>query len=260
MPNSLKLPSKIKRIVFISPHLDDAVLSCGSLLDYLAEKSYRIDVISLFTQPTSPPLTKFVRNNLKQANFKDSYQFFLQFRQEDIKANKLLKTKPVHLKYVDAAWRKFDQPTLIQSLLNILLPQLVYIYPNATSIFSSSIHSADNQLIKQLTKRLNQIIPHRCVVFAPIGIGNHVDHQIANKITLRLNRPLTYYWEDTPYRKYYSKNKLKELFLKKYRLDFTIPFNNRKKQALNYYKSQHYFIDQKKNIDNNPEKYYRLKS
>ena len=43
MKNSLT-----SKFIFISPHYDDAIGSCGCLIDLLSKKNYNVDVLTVF--------------------------------------------------------------------------------------------------------------------------------------------------------------------------------------------------------------------
>ena len=52
-------------LVVLSPHLDDAVLSCGALLIYACRRT-PVTVATLFTEAGSPPYTLSARRYLGQ--------------------------------------------------------------------------------------------------------------------------------------------------------------------------------------------------
>ena len=52
-------------LVVLSPHLDDAVLSCGALLIYACSRT-PVTVVTLFTAANSPPYTLSARRYLDQ--------------------------------------------------------------------------------------------------------------------------------------------------------------------------------------------------
>jgi hypothetical protein len=46
-----------RRYLFLSPHLDDAILSCGALLTALPARS-DVTVVTIFTEASAPPHTR----------------------------------------------------------------------------------------------------------------------------------------------------------------------------------------------------------
>jgi hypothetical protein len=53
-------------------------------------------------------------------------------------------------------------------------------------------------LIDQLSCELRERLPQKCELIVPLGIGNHVDHELTRKAASRLERDLLYY-ADYPY-------------------------------------------------------------
>ena len=49
------------RLLFISPHMDDAVLSCGGYIGKLADNDYPVMVLTLFCGSPEGPLSPLAR-------------------------------------------------------------------------------------------------------------------------------------------------------------------------------------------------------
>jgi hypothetical protein len=69
-------------VLVISPHLDDAVLSCGALLAQLAPR-HLITVATVFTAAAPPPWSLPARRQLRELGGVDAEDFFAQCRAED---------------------------------------------------------------------------------------------------------------------------------------------------------------------------------
>src|SRR5260221_14357797 len=79
--------------VFVSPHFDDAVLSCGTLLTKLSGKT-DITVINVFTKAHGKPYTLSARKNLiDSGKYSDADKLFGDREQEDKKALSKLSVK-----------------------------------------------------------------------------------------------------------------------------------------------------------------------
>jgi len=157
-----------KRILYISPHLDDVVLSCGSLLQEQTYKGYDLYVVTLFT-----------RSN-------ESAKAYYQHRKEDdVRAMKRFKARAIHLDFLDAPFRNYQYRNVSTILFHHHLP----------------LHERKTlrELSKTLQNLLQNIFPHE--VYIPLGIGGHIDHHMAFEWSQSLwNQSLKfYYYQDLPY-------------------------------------------------------------
>ncbi|XUW93014.1 PIG-L family deacetylase [Burkholderia sp. M6-3] len=91
------------RLLVVSPHLDDAVLSCGLLL---AAKPSAI-VCTVFA---APPPENMSTDWDRQSGFTDSFEAMQTRKQEDIRALQKLGAQPVHLPFCDAQYQLTPRP------------------------------------------------------------------------------------------------------------------------------------------------------
>ena len=175
--------------VYLSPHLDDAVLSCGGTIHRQISAGDEVSVITIFageyqgSQPSpfaleqhgywgNPPLPMALR------------------RAEDVAALDLLGARFQHLDFLDAVYRAGEPGQ--------------WLYPDVEALFGP-LHPDDalGQNGEQgLAEQLAGLIPpnHR-LIYAPLGVGRHVDHQIVHTATrwLREQGCRLAYYEDYPY-------------------------------------------------------------
>ncbi|WP_258196149.1 MULTISPECIES: PIG-L deacetylase family protein [unclassified Paraburkholderia] len=85
------------RLLVVSPHLDDAVLSCGLLLT----ASPSAIVCTVFT---APPGENMSTDWDRQSGFKDAFEAMQARKQEDAHALEMLGARPVHLPFCDAQY------------------------------------------------------------------------------------------------------------------------------------------------------------
>jgi LmbE family N-acetylglucosaminyl deacetylase len=170
------------RWLFLSPHLDDAVYSCGGLIwDLIAQGSE----VAIWTVCSGDPppgrLSPFAESlhrewglggNPSQAR-----------REEDHRACQILGAVARHLPYADCIYR-----------LSVEGEQY---YDSEGSIFGG-MDPREERLVGELTGLLGSEIPLDTQLAAPLGIGNHVDHEIVRKAVSRLDRPSLFY-ADYPY-------------------------------------------------------------
>lgn len=236
---------KNREFYFVSPHLDDAILSASFLIKKLKDANIKIQVITVFTKGSSSPYSPQAEEFIKLSGFKDSYSLFKTFGYENATAMKNLDVKYKHLNFVDAAFRKnkFGKN----------------IYTNSSEQFAGVISEEDELLVSQISNEISKYInsQHNSVFIVPLGVGGHVDHIIARKAIEALNQPIIY-WEDYPYNQ--SNRNIKSFFKKNknFKLSFKLTNENLnvKKTAIESFKSQMNVLFPKGLISNLDEKYY----
>lgn len=175
-----------ERVVILSPHLDDAALSCGGLLHALQGVSTL--VVSLCSG-NPPPLT--AADGSTRAPARRGHVSPRVRRAEDIAAMRSINAEFVHLSFPDAIYRRHPQTGRL-------------IYPNARQRWIAP-HGDDAGYIEELFRLLSRICLDLgpILLVSPMGIGDHVDHQIVARVAVRLaaagaGASLLFY-EDFPY-------------------------------------------------------------
>ena len=171
------------RLIFLAPHPDDAVLSCGGWIYQLAQDDERPVVITLFggDAPAGVPRSDFARSLQERWQMGDDAP--ARRRDEDLAACDRLGRFLTHLSFADAVYRVDDhgQP----------------LYPSEEAIFSPIREAAIvEQVAEALRSRVERVFNARLVV--PLTAGQHVDHVITREAAERLDAELIYY-EDYPY-------------------------------------------------------------
>ncbi|KKQ43536.1 MAG: hypothetical protein US60_C0001G0051 [Microgenomates group bacterium GW2011_GWC1_37_8] len=246
------------RCIFISPHLDDAILSAGGLISYLSGK-VPIEVINVFTN-ASRPITLSGRAIIKKSGFKDLESFYSARRQEDDKVLTRLDIKKTNLKLVDALFRKkiLGKKRNIE-LLGKIFPEVLHIYPTyRLHVISGYISKQDVGTVKIIKKRLVKTVSstRNTLIFCPIGNGGHVDHLIVRDACSNLFKNLVY-WRDFPY---VTKNAEFLKFKVNHKLEQYIFNKNtkKKKELIVGYKSQTELLSRVKGYEDPKEFYYSV--
>lgn len=246
--NFRKLLESFDRFVFISPHLDDAVLSCGQLLLDLKRLKKKVTVITIFTKPGLRNISPQAKKFLKNCGYLDAAKLYRGFRSEDARVLKFLNAKPAHLNFIDAAWR--------------LKSRNIPVYRSEDAQFSGKVSLLDARLIKKVRTKLNILISKskRLLVIGSLGIGGHVDHIIVRELLKEIETPKLF-WEDFPYNTnpYFLKRFFRWNYKYKKAFNLKGSKNIKKIKAIKMYKSQINMLFGKKEIPNLPEKYYYLK-
>jgi LmbE family N-acetylglucosaminyl deacetylase len=169
----------MKTALFISPHLDDVAFSCGGTVAALSDQGWRTIMATCFTATILPPIGFALACQLDKG-LGPEIDYMALRREEDRQA-------AAFLGVTDLRW--------------LDLPEAPHRgYANAPALFGP-IHAYDDvwrSLADRLRALIAETIPDQ--IFAPQGIGNHVDHQqtIRALQSVATDIPVAYY-RDTPY-------------------------------------------------------------
>ncbi|HEX9058007.1 MAG TPA: PIG-L family deacetylase [Ktedonobacterales bacterium] len=179
--------SRNYRNIYLQPHFDDAVLSCGGTLALQHAMGIHTLVITVFGGlPRDNVLSPFAAQIQQQTGLgTDPCAAVERRREEDTAALGSLGADTLWLDYLDAIYR--GTPPY---------------YSSEESLFGG-VHSGDLNIDEQLSGTLAKIHERAplATVYAPLGIGHHVDHQLSCSAADRLAQqkiPVKFY-EDFPY-------------------------------------------------------------
>jgi LmbE family N-acetylglucosaminyl deacetylase len=168
--------------VYLSPHLDDAVYSCGGLIARQTAAGESVTVLTICAgDPPPGGLTPFARE--LHARWDTEASPSAARRKEDTAACASLSAEVIQLEIPDAMYRKSAGGMAL--------------YPDETTIFGR-LHKSDGKLVVHLQEILDLRIAAEAVVYCPLGYGGHVDHRLARRAAKGLHRTLLYY-ADLPY-------------------------------------------------------------
>ena len=172
------------RALFLSPHYDDAVLSCGGTIALLADQGCVPTVVTVFAgEVPDELLSDFAKWKHSRWGVKSAEEIVARRQEEDRRAVASLGARAHWLGYPDAIYRG-DRYTSDRSLFGT--PRAVErgLVPLIADEIRSMPEWDDNG-----------------TVFVPLGIGRHVDHQLLFAVGCMLAergaRVLAY--EDCPY-------------------------------------------------------------
>ena len=167
-------------IVYLSPHLDDAVFSCGGQIARAARSGRRQLIATAFAggvaeeEPGSPP----------PSPASDAPGLVAERREEDRRAACSLGVDVLHGPFPDAFSAR--DPATGQRL-----------YPTIPALWGA-MHPAHRAQLPGVTRWLGELPPHRVLV-APLGLGRHVDHRLLRLAAERHAGRSLVYFEDFPY-------------------------------------------------------------
>jgi LmbE family N-acetylglucosaminyl deacetylase len=168
--------------LYLSPHLDDAVLSCGGRIWQQVQAGERVRVVTVFAGKPSPdgPLSPFAQALHAIWGLVDATA---ARRKEDAAALALLGAEATYWPYTDCIYRQ--------------MPDGRFPYASEEALFGE-VHPSDKALIAELAERFRALTEEQAgAIYAPLAVGHHVDHQIVRRAVEGL-ADVTYY-EDYPY-------------------------------------------------------------
>ena len=170
------------RYVYLSPHLDDVVFSCGGLIWEQTQQGHVVEIWTIFAaDPPQGELSSLATSLHQDWELpRDPIQVR---RKEDSEACQILGAEPKYLPYLDCIYRKSSHGG--------------FYYQREEDIFGG-MNPSEHTLIDLLSQDLGNQLPSDAKIAAPLGIGNHVDHEITRKAVRELSLPLHFY-ADYPY-------------------------------------------------------------
>lgn len=168
--------------IYLSPHLDDAVFSCGGLIARQVEQDQSVTLLTICAgDPPPGPVSDFAQALHQRWGETDDPMEMR--RQEDLEACRALGAAAMHLAVPEAIYRQSasGQP----------------LYTSETAIFGQ-LQPADLPLVGQLAEAIDEVSPAGSQLYAPLAIGGHVDHMLVRQAAAQLERPVWYY-HDFPY-------------------------------------------------------------
>lgn len=181
--------------VYVSPHLDDVVYSCGAVIWSQMKAGEYVEIWTLCAgDPPSRPLSPYARS--LHERWKTGLEAVSVRRAEDVRACGVLGAAYRHFSIPDCIYRR--DPDRGDAL-----------YQSDTAIFGD-VDPVESGLINSLADEISGTLPEGANLVAPMGIGGHVDHQIvvsvlkkmrvSNHSTSPVKNPLSLWrYADVPY-------------------------------------------------------------
>jgi LmbE family N-acetylglucosaminyl deacetylase len=191
------------RWIYLSPHFDDAVLSCGGLI--YEQSHHPVETLHLYLRywrrhgnvlpgkaspeiwtilagdPPPGPLSEFARQNHALWGTTSAEETLALRREEDEAAAAIVGADLVHFDIPDCIYRRS--------------PKGEYLY---TETVMTSPHPSDRRMSRGIATALRSELRQDDLLVCPLGLGGHVDHVLVRQAAESLQRPLLYY-ADVPY-------------------------------------------------------------
>ncbi len=190
----MPMPAAPLMHIYLSPHLDDAVFSCGALIHHQVQAGARVVVVTVCSgNPPAGPLSPFAQSlherwlaGLDNAVGRPPAEVAALRRSEDLAALAHLDAEAVHLDIPDSIYRV--NPATHWAT-----------YASEAAIFGA-LHPSELTLIRRVAAKLTTLLRGfgRQHIYVPLAAGNHVDHQLTRRVAEVAGGIFAYY-EDQPY-------------------------------------------------------------
>ncbi len=173
--------------LFLSPHLDDAILSCGGRIHGLTWRGERVIIVTAMAGEPGDPLPETPVLQALRAHW--SEHPIRARRVEDARAARMLGAQVYHLALTECAFRTAQCGT----------GDWIALYPDHDSPFAE-VNAADEARVTLFGTR--QPFPDVVTIYAPLGVDPHVDHRLVRDwaliLTGALDAPALIFYEEYP--------------------------------------------------------------
>ena len=185
---SLEQINQQYRHIYFQPHFDDAILSAGGTIRLQTGTGQRVLIVTVFggVPPPGTQLSPFASQQHQRMGLgMDAAEAVRRRREEDLAAAEVVAADILWLDYAEAIYRGTPVSYLSEEAL------------------FGSVNAADLALDEQLAGVCLNIAERAplAALYAPMGVGHHVDHQLCCSAADRLaQRKLNVkFYEDFPY-------------------------------------------------------------
>lgn len=176
--------------IYFAPHLDDVALSCGGRIALQTAAGQSVLVVTITAgSPTADQVSDMVREHherwaISAREDAPPPDMVAARRSEDMLANRVLGAEAAHWDILDCIYRRNpDSGT--------------FLYTETADLFGP-VSGGDAWLVDELAKRMASL-PAAEFVYLPLGVGNHVDHQLTRQAGEKAFGPGAWYYEEYPY-------------------------------------------------------------
>jgi LmbE family N-acetylglucosaminyl deacetylase len=218
--------------IFVAPHLDDAVLSCGELIYTFRERGDSVSVMTVFTnnpgkdEPLSPAAAQY------HSQCFWGHDSMTGRKHEDMDAAKFLGYNCIHLDFYECLYRKDLNGD--------------FIYTDMET-FGFIDKENDAALISRLCEIMPQVLCYADYIYVPYGLAAHADHMLIRHVFDNIDahaipKDKIFFYEEIPYICDMKKDERQKVFAGTSLHPMLIPLTKEawvaKNEAILCYKSQ----------------------
>lgn len=169
------------RWIYISPHLDDAVLSAGGLIYEQTKSGIPVEIWTILCgYPQETELSMFAQVNHRLWGVASAEEASRVRREEDVIAASIVGAKTVHFDFLDCIYRRGSDGEWLYA--DIFQPP----------------HEDDADLPRGIADALLLRLAMGDVLVCPLGLGSHVDHILVRRAVEMTGYPVLFV-ADIPY-------------------------------------------------------------
>jgi LmbE family N-acetylglucosaminyl deacetylase len=163
------------RWIYLSPHLDDAILSAGGLIYEQTRSGIPVEIWTFMCgYAPAEAVSPFAESIHQQWGFHSAEETTRRRREEDKNAAAIVGAKIVHFDFLDCIYRRGPNGEWLYSEISV------------------PPHIEDAQVPKQIAETVSSRLLPDDVLVAQLAVGSHVDHVLVRQAAELLGRPLLY--------------------------------------------------------------------
>lgn len=169
------------RWIYISPHLDDAILSAGGLIYEQVHAGLEVEIWTIMCGfPSEQELSPFAQMLHTRWGISAAAEMIKARREEDLKAAEYVGAKTVHFDFLDCIYRRGKNGDWLYS--DVFVP----------------VHADDAELSARVAESISARLKPDDNLVCQLALGAHLDHTVVRRAVELLQRPVLYD-EDIPY-------------------------------------------------------------
>lgn len=168
--------------IYLSPHFDDVVLSCGGIIHQQTRLGEQVEIWTICAGDVPKGELSVFARSLHQ-RWQTGDEAVSIRRQEDIAACQRLGVSYHHLEIPDCVYR--------------VLPGGEPVIQREEDLFQP-IKPGENILVEKIASHLKARLPQKAYLVSPLAAGGHVDHRLTRQSAEMVSDTSVYY-ADYPY-------------------------------------------------------------
>ena len=168
--------------IYLSPHLDDVVYSCGGLIWEQVQSGVQVEIWTICAGNVQSPLSPYAQS--LHTRWQTGPEAVFVRRAEDLEACQKLGVLAKHFDIPDCIYR--------------YIPNSGEPVVSSDDDLFSPLKPEESYLVEKLACQLESGLPPQTNLVCPLTVGGHMDHRLTRMAAEALKRSLWYY-ADFPY-------------------------------------------------------------
>lgn len=182
------------RWIYLSPHLDDAVLSAGGLIYEQTKAGIPVEVWTLMSgfPPRIEEYSVLAKINHVTWGFSSAEETVRARRAEDVKAAGILGAQSVHFDFLDCIYRRGKNGAWLYDIVLSQSYEVEELSSKSMEAITSAPRAEDADLPARMAETISARLTRDDVLVCQLSVGSHVDHVLVRRAAELLGRPLLY--------------------------------------------------------------------